>query len=266
MILRDDDIRSLLTVAAPLADPIGDMGPGKNSQIQAASLDLRVGGIYLPEAKHGAEGSIQEPLDRLDLAPGATAVVQTLETLKMPGDIAAIGFPPARVSSEGLLMTNPGHVDPGFKGPLSFTVINMGRKDYPLRRDNRIVTLVLFRLERAATNDWFSRTQEAGAGATEDMLSRLSVDFVNVVARADRIAKRRVRRSGLSLILVNFAVTVVAIVATFLVSYSVFLNRSNDDREAIARLEIQVERQASTEQLELRIDGLERQIEHLSAP
>ncbi len=44
-------------------------------------------------------------------------------------------------------MTNPGHVDPGYRGTLKFTLINMGKNPFPLIRGQLICTLLFFRVE-----------------------------------------------------------------------------------------------------------------------
>lgn len=98
----------------PLRDP---------TAIQASSVDLTIGDIFLPETASAEDGGAEKPLTRHNLKPGHTAVVTTFENLNFPADVAGFGFPPARVSKRGLLMTNPGHVDPGYSGHLAFTVI-----------------------------------------------------------------------------------------------------------------------------------------------
>src|SRR5918994_4262978 len=118
----------------------------REAQVQPCSVDLRIGGIFIPGAEDPAPGSAESPRDGVVLSPVRTAVITTLEECNLPPDLGAIGFPPNTVSSKGILMTNPGHVDPGYKGPMSFTVINMGSEDYTLLKKDRIVTLLFFKL------------------------------------------------------------------------------------------------------------------------
>ena len=117
----------------------------------------------MPDKKQDEIGGETKPHEKeFVLHSGRTAVVTTMEEFALPNDIAAFGFPPSRVSFQGILMTNPGHVDPGYKGPLHFTVINMGSKDYVFRRRDPIVTILLFRLDHASGADWTSRGNAAG--------------------------------------------------------------------------------------------------------
>ena len=129
-LLRDEEIIAALTAQPPAVPYVeGVVLPvdpySKDSPVQASSIDLRIGNIYLPGEKETDLGGAQNPKQDYSLKTGETAVITTLETLHLPGDIAAFGFPPSRVSFKGLLMTNPGHVDPGYEGVMRFTVINM---------------------------------------------------------------------------------------------------------------------------------------------
>jgi len=105
------------------ADPYASDSP-----IQPSSLDLTIGEIFVPPERVEPGCLLRsEALEDYSLSQGQTALVYTQEVIKLAGKIGAFGFPPASVSSRGLLMTNPGHIDPGFEGKLSFTVINMAR-------------------------------------------------------------------------------------------------------------------------------------------
>jgi dUTPase len=154
--------------------------------VRGASLDLTIGGIFLPGATDGKLGSSNRGKERHQLKTGETAVVRTAERLQLPTDVAAIGFPPStRVSLAGLLTTNPGHVDPGYQGPLHLTVINMARETFALERGQRIMRLMLFRLSGA----------EPGLGAPdspigEELLGALSGDFLDVRNRVDTAVER----------------------------------------------------------------------------
>jgi len=91
-------------------------------------------------------------------------------------------------------MTNPGHVDPGFWGPLKFTVMNIGKEDITLRKGDPIVTLLFFRLSadvKAGYSERFNLTK-AMTGPTQDKVNSLSFDFLDIDARADKAAVKAV--------------------------------------------------------------------------
>ena len=161
----------------------------KDSPIQACSVDLHIGQIFLPgEASETAPGTLK-PRVEVTLATGQTAVIVTSEILNFPSDWAAYGFPPSHVSSHGLLMTNPGHIDPGYQGNLRFTVINMSAQPFPLRNGDAIVTLLIDKLASGVNRDFQQRTAGGPLMAPGwDEVNRLSRDFVNVEERAKKIA------------------------------------------------------------------------------
>ncbi len=196
-LLRDEELIAAITAQPPAAryvegvalpvDPADRYS--KDSPVQASSIDLHVGNIYVPGKKQGEIGGAQNPKIDHELYTGETAVVTTKERLHLPGDVAGFGFPPSRVSFKGLLMTNPGHVDPGYEGFMRFTVINMAREVYRLRRDDAIVTLLLFRMNAAAHSNWAQRHPEGSNLPGQPAINRLSEDFVDVEKRAKKIAR-----------------------------------------------------------------------------
>jgi deoxycytidine triphosphate deaminase len=191
--LRDEELVQLLQGQPPIVtinnQPLNLPNPyAADSPVQPSSVDLHVGNIYLPGVNDGL-GCVGQPMTEYDLAPGGTAVVMTREELSLPGNLAAFGFPPSKVSIEGVLMTNPGHVDPGYRGPLHFTVINMGIKAYTLGQETVIVTLLFFQLPQPAHVDWLVRhNQQAGGPVNQAVINRLSPDFLDVKKRSEDIA------------------------------------------------------------------------------
>ena len=200
-VLNDSQIEAQVqtlipTGFTPPADPYA-----KDSPIQPASLDLTIGLVYQPCVEEENKTTVPEGVPEYILKPGRTAIVLTREELKLPADIIAIGFPPSKqVSAKGILMTNPGQVDPGYQGKLRFTVINMGRKDFVLRQGDIIVSLILMKLQNPATKDWFARhSQQKGGPITWENLNRVSSDFVNVEERAHNIAKEAVDKADVKI-------------------------------------------------------------------
>src|SRR5437016_2765094 len=115
-LLRDDEIQALITdTHSPLLKnftPPQDWHAA-DSLVQPSSLDLHVGDIIVPGVARCQPGSVQKPRASYVLATGETVVVVTRETITMPSKVAAFGFPPTRISNRAVLMTNPGHIDPG---------------------------------------------------------------------------------------------------------------------------------------------------------
>ncbi|MCI0347820.1 MAG: hypothetical protein L0Z53_00205 [Acidobacteriales bacterium] len=191
--MRDEDLIAGIDVKLPSAVPFiegvllpkdSDERYSANSPVQAASIDLHIGNIYLPGESETDVGGVKNPKADHVLETGETAVVTTQETINFPSNIAGFGFPPSRVSFRGLLMTNPGHVDPGYRGVLRFTVINMAKEAYALRRGDPIVTLLLFKMEADAKSGWGQRNTKGSGPPNQASINRLSRDFVDVEKRA----------------------------------------------------------------------------------
>jgi dCTP deaminase len=199
--IRDEEIAAMLAGTPSLAPRVDAQSfRGSKSAIQACSLDLTIGEIFVPEVDEDKLGSSANPLKELSLSQGATAVIRTWESVSLPDDVGGIAFPPANVSVNGLLVTNPGHVDPGYSGSLHLTVINMGRKPFHLKKGERIARLLLFRLDQAPKQSYRQRRTETGSPViTDELLSRLSSDFVDVTARADASADKRIRTAQLGI-------------------------------------------------------------------
>ena len=94
-------------------------------------------------------------------------------------------------------MTNPGHVDPGYSGPMRFTVINVGREEIALRNGDAIVTLLFFRLNGNARAGYAQRRGASAPvpGPTQSAVNRLSLDFLDVTGRADTAATEAVKKA-----------------------------------------------------------------------
>jgi cell division protein FtsL len=187
-----------------------------------ASLDLTIGDIFIPDAKDGEPGSLSCPLTRTCLKQGQTVVIRTSETLAMPKGISAVGFPPSsEISLPGLLTTNPGIVDPGFTGRLHPTVINMGKKEFPLTQGDRVMRLMLFR--DAAISGGADDEKGPGPLKRLNIMSQLSPDFLNITERTLDAATAAVKEAELKArwmaLWIPLCVAVVSVIGAILVSH-----------------------------------------------
>jgi dCTP deaminase len=190
----------------------------KDSPVQPSSIDLHIGSILLPGTKLGMDGSEERPLSTRSLGPGETAIITTLETLNLPSNVAAIGFPPSSVSKQGLLMTNPGHVDPGYVGPMHFTVINMGREEFSLRKGAMIVTLLFFEMSSPVKRDYSARNPSLKVGLPrQEEINQLSADFLDFTKRAKTIAKEEAQSFEIKRTIIAGFVSVALLAATYFV-------------------------------------------------
>jgi deoxycytidine triphosphate deaminase len=86
--------------------------------------------------------------ERIIIEPGEIVSVLTLEELNLPGDVAATAFAINSQSREGLMVLNPGHVDPGFRGPLSVKAINLRKVPLSIAGGDKIFTVIFEKLPK----------------------------------------------------------------------------------------------------------------------
>jgi deoxycytidine triphosphate deaminase len=134
-ILRFEDIESMLDERKLLTK-------WAKSSIQAASYDLRVGTIF----KNGkiVNEDHEERLRPFQIQPGEIISIFTLEEIILPTNIAGVAFAMNKWSSEGLLVLNPGHIDPGYTGPLTVTALNLRKTPINISREDKIFTIMFY--------------------------------------------------------------------------------------------------------------------------
>lgn len=112
--------------------------------IAACSYDLRIGTIFR-EGKI-INGSHPEAAERVIVESGEIVTILTEEELELPKNVAATAFAMNRMSSEGFLILNPGHVDPGFVGPLTIKAVNMRKVPLSISLGTAIFTVIFERM------------------------------------------------------------------------------------------------------------------------
>jgi deoxycytidine triphosphate deaminase len=194
MLLRDADIVAAIKagtigVTNLEQDANGNIPLDSTSSVQASSLDLTVGKIFIPPASPAA-ATDPEPVGETgyQLMPGTTVVVESFEEITLPANIAGFGFPPSKLARNSILMTNPGHVDPGYSGTLNFTLINMGREPLSLKIREKIVTLLLIEMSQRVTKDYHDRNGAPAQRSRRNLLNRLAPDFAGFSNRMEAAA------------------------------------------------------------------------------
>lgn len=261
--LKDDEILAAIKSGDIDIDPPPELGVDAfrvDAAIQPASLDLTIGDIYVPQKDMDDVLTAQTGYE---LPAGHTAVILSKQRIKLCGSLGAFGFPPAEISSRGILMTNPGHIDPGFNGHLRFTVINMGRKAFTLRDGEPIVTLLLFRLSGNAHRDYAARrSQPSRPLEPADLVHHLSKDFVDFEKRAEGVARSIARDTEYKFRLWGIGVPVLVAIIGILGSWSSGLLdfAKNDDLQALKEKVLELHSAAELHSLQERIDTLEKAI------
>ena len=94
------------------------------------------------------------------LAPSEHRLVATMETVELGRDLVGILHIRSSLAREGIL-ASLALVDPGFRGQLTISLFNSGRKMIQLKAGERFVQLTLLRLGRQAAAKYEGRYQDS---------------------------------------------------------------------------------------------------------
>jgi deoxycytidine triphosphate deaminase len=233
-----------------------DSIPDKN--IKPSSLDLTVKYIFLPADKKirkSNKSALNEYRhDNYELGPGEVVLIEVNERFNMPTNMAGIIFPPNGLSKSGLIMTNPGHIDPGFRGIITLCLVNMGKRDVHLRTGKVICRLLTFDIGEDSLGK-ISR----GNGVDIDQFNHIDRDFASVNDRALGAIKSYLNKA-IPVIGIFFAA--VAILVPFISSLSekAFLGDSVE-KSVSTNLEENV--QPELKKLRKELESLQKDIEIL---
>ena len=135
MALSDSEIREALTGESLVITPFDE------ASLNPAGYDLRL----------SAE---------VALAPSEHRLVATLERVELGRDLVGILHIRSSLAREGIL-ASLALVDPGFRGQLTISLFNSGRKTIQLKAGERFLQLTLLRLGRRAATKYEGRYQDS---------------------------------------------------------------------------------------------------------
>jgi deoxycytidine triphosphate deaminase len=122
---------------------VGCQNPEERAR--GCSYDLTVGTIFwegkVIREQPGSPAQVVVP-------PGGVIGIFTAEEIALPDDVCATAFAINEMSSKGFLVLNPGHVDPGFKGPLTVKALNVRKTNIAISQGDPIFTVIFQRLDR----------------------------------------------------------------------------------------------------------------------
>jgi len=134
---------------------------GTPDNAEPASYDLTIGTIFrdgqVIEASHPSAGT------PVLLEPGEVISMYTKERLNLGNDIAGTVYARNGQSSKGLLVLNPGHIDPGFKGRVTVRAINLRKTKLPITLNDKIFTIVFERLPKPTARGYPDPSQTEDA-------------------------------------------------------------------------------------------------------
>ena len=167
MILTDKDIKEVVKKGVIKIEPFDP------SCIQPASYDFRVGEEGLTTG--GKEKINVKEKGLMLLEPGDFGVVSSLETIDMPNDHSGrIGIR-SFYSRQGLFAATGPQIDPGFRGKLFVTIINLSPNVISLPYKEKFVTIEFHRLNEPVTKPY--------SGEFQDKLNMTALEIQNVIEK-----------------------------------------------------------------------------------
>lgn len=96
---------------------------------------------YSPESQQPASYDLRSAEDAV-LVKGGCTLIHTLERVELPADLAGTMRCRSSFGRRGVLLGG-GFIDPGFRGQLTLSLVNMGNDDLNIASGERAVQLIL---------------------------------------------------------------------------------------------------------------------------
>jgi dCTP deaminase len=135
--------------------------------IRRLDKDCRLGNLvitpYSRECQQPASYDLRAAADSL-LPQGTCALVPTLEWVELPMDLAGTLRCRSSFGRRGVIL-GAGFVDPGFRGQLTLCLTNLGSDDLIVRKNDRVVQMILHEVREG--NQSYSGRYQDSLGAVE---------------------------------------------------------------------------------------------------
>lgn len=166
MFYSDVDIREAMNKGLLVIDPYED------SQIQPASIDLRLGRTF-KVPKHKTHIDISTEVEYSDveadsfiIKPKSFVLATTIERVALSVDILAMVQGRSSVGRMGLFIENAGWVDPGFDGQITLELFNACNSAITIEAGRRICQLAIAEMKTPASGIGYSGKYQFQSGAT----------------------------------------------------------------------------------------------------
>lgn len=161
MILSDRTLKKLIAREELVVEPV------ESSQIQPASMDLRLGTSFLKIDENMMEVmTLNEEIKYMSLErkeivipPNSFLLATTKEYIKLPHNITAFVEGRSSIGRMGLFIQNAGWVDPGFAGQITLELYNANRLPIKLTSGRRICQLVFACMDHKTNNPYQGKYQ-----------------------------------------------------------------------------------------------------------
>lgn len=202
-----------------------------NFKVQPSSIDLTVKLIHIPDKNKTKKSH--------SIDPGETVILEINEVFSLSNDISGIVFSKNTLSKNGIIMTNPGHVDPGYKGILTLYLVNMSKETFNLREQDSVARLLLFKTSSITSGYQGNSVTQVD----EDQLNRMGKDFAGLNTRITFALGKVLAKWSVGLfVLVAIMLSIVglAVPVAFTMTSS-YLDNTKDLKQSIKQQEDKIE-------------------------
>ncbi|MCE1166090.1 MAG: hypothetical protein LWX07_11895 [Bacteroidetes bacterium] len=241
--------------------------------LKGCSYDLRIGTIF----KSHEIISVDRKNDKIiDILPSEIITMLTYEVVNIPLNICGTVYPINGKSSVGLLILNPGHIDPGFNGPISICAINLSNDIIRLSLKDPIFTILFNELndltskyenanpytERISYENWFfkNRASKLSPSIFDSIVTNQYVPYLK--KQIEKVTSEWLKKITLKFgayALKSFPI--VAAVCTIILFFLKFQSCNNTDATRINQLIIEKDLvKILNESYKKEIDSLKRDI------
>jgi dCTP deaminase len=175
VIVSDSTLRRLLAEGSIVVEPLED------SQIQPASIDLRLGSHFLKIDENRMEviglerelSYVEMRQEEIVIPPNSFLLAVTREHIRLPGNVTAFVEGRSSIGRIGLFIQNAGWVDPGFEGTITLELYNANRLPIRLVSGRRICQIVFAFMDGPASHPYHGKYQsQRGAVGSRVHLDR----------------------------------------------------------------------------------------------
>lgn len=163
----------------------------EEKRIDCAAYTLRMGSeVYIsPSDDAEASTTTRRKLEKKEsfvIPPGQFAFLLTEERVKVPKTAIAFISMKARIKWRGLINVSGFHVDPGYEGPLVFSVFNAGPSPVHLAQGEDCFLIWYASLDRETAK---SRTAPPLTGITSDLINPIAGEVQSLKSLVGRVEK-----------------------------------------------------------------------------
>ena len=142
---------------------------GDRDRVEAASYDCAMGYSYKRSKKRNCNWDKLEkiPLKQngnsvaeIDIKPGESVLIYTYEEFDVPNNMIMHASPISTLARRGLRIEISNFVDPGFKGPFCFPVINETKETISISARDAILSIEIMKLSEYCEKGWEERHKD----------------------------------------------------------------------------------------------------------